>query len=364
MGANEGFDIGQFESFSGHSNAPLRNFPLQIEAYDLTGSTHFVVGTDLSSGRRVRVFLRPQKSDKAKARAEIWHYATDPYRDFTDADFRNKARMMAVAETLEAKCFTEPGGVLMVQAAYDDPATGAVSANWINRIVSTREDLSDGSTMVFSPIMARLSTPIPPKEGTTGTAYCYCDLLFPDKTSVAKTDKELDEVLFQALSITASATGKYLAVIRLVNVQDGRSSSMLIERRSEKHGDNTYSSESPNTTISRFWQSLPPDFASGMKQALADRRIEALVIPGSRFRLVGETLKALDKEPNYRVHLPYERFALSEPAGESGFMPATVVLGRFKAAEGAPAGDEDYFVKSVYPMDNKSTPVKLGGLKL
>lgn len=94
-----------------------RNFALKIEGFDLSGRTHFVVGTDLSDPDqpRVKVFLRDLGDDKTRNRPSIWHYATNPYASLTEADHRNPTKMQAISNSLEAKCYTAPGGVLMIQ---------------------------------------------------------------------------------------------------------------------------------------------------------------------------------------------------------------------------------------------------------
>lgn len=368
-----GFNMDEFDKVRVAGNGS-RNFPLKVESYDLTGKVHFVCGVDLScphEEKRVRVFLRDMKSDSAgaKNRPSIANYATNPYEGLTEADLKNPAKMQKINDSIEAKCFTQPGGILMVQSAWDDKATGAISANWLNRVVNSQADLADGSAALFSPAIACLSTPIFPKEGDTGSTYCYCDVLFPEHAAAAESPEALDEALFNALSTSpSSATGKFIAAIRLVDTATGKVSARMVERRAVKENEvqgSNYVNESPANTISRFWEGLPPDFAAGLKEALTNKVVAAVVVPGTRYRLVGKTLEAVEtKEATKRAHLPYERFVLADNPAASGFMLATVVLGRFKAEHGQPDGEEDYYVKSVYPLASNAKPVALKALEL
>lgn len=368
------FNLDEFDKVSFTAKQPTRNFPLKIENFDTSGKVHYVCGIDLSSGnakKRVRVFLRDMKSDKpgAKSRPGIIHYATNPYAGLSEADFRNPGKMQQINETLEAKCYTEPGGVLMVQSAFDDQGTGAVSANWLNRI-SSDGDLTDGSSIIISPAIARLSKPWVPKDDDAGSTYCYVEVLHPEKATVAQSTEEVDEQLFNALSISPSpATGKYVVAVRVVVKESGKHSTQLLERKAEK-GQAGYENESPATTVNRFWETLSPNFASKLKAGLQAGAIDILVIPGTRYRLVGKSLEAVAKDANKRLGLPYERFMLSDEEREatgdvSGFMQATVVLGRFKGdTENPVVGDEDYFVKSVYPLTSAGGAVSLKALVL
>lgn len=361
------FSVDGFDAVSLSPRNSARNFPLQVESYDTTGEVHYVLGVDLSSGaeqRRVRVFLREMRKEGAtKNRPGIIHYATDPFAGLSDADLRDRKKMEQINASLEAKCFTAPGGVLMVQSAFDDKASGAVSASWLNRVTNA-DDLHDGSAVLIAPAVARLSTPYFPREGETGTTYCYCDVLHPEKATVARTPKEMDEQLFNALSVSPSdAGGKFLAVIRLVDTSTGKTSAKLLERRAEKDDNNQYVNETPATSISRFWSALPASFAEGLKEAITDKQVEVVIIPGTRYRLVGKTLEAVEKESGKRMHLPYERFALGD-ARDSGFMESTVVLKRFRADDNHPAGDEDYFLTAIYPATTGDKAASLSTLTL
>lgn len=369
-----GFNFDDFDEVRVGSGSGSRNFPLKVESYDLTGKTPFVSGIDLScrqDQKRVRVFLRDMKagSPGAKNRPSIANYATNPYDGLTEEDRKNQARMKEIRESVEAKCFTPPGGVLMIQSAWDDKSTGAVSANWLNRVVSSEADMESGATTLFSPAIARLSTPIFPKDGDTGATYCYCDVLFPEHAVSAKTSDELNDALFNALSTSpSSATGKFIAVIRIVETDTGKVSARLVERRAKKENEAPgakYVNEAPANTVDRFWAGLPEDFAAGFKEALTNNEVTAVVVPGTRYRLVSMALEAVEtKEATKRPHLPYERFALKDKPGSSGFMLATVVLGRFKAEHGQPDGEEDYYVKSVYPLSSAARPEALKALEL
>lgn len=360
------FNISEFKSVSFTPHSGSRSFPLLVESYDVSGPIHFVSGKDLSSpnGERMRVFLRDlRNSTGAKNRPGIIHYATDPYLGLSESDLRDRRRMDAIAASLEAKCFTEPGGVLMVQGAFEDTKTGAMSASWLNRIANA-PDLKDQSTVVISPALARLSTPVFPKQGDTGTAYCSCEVLHPEKATIARSLPEFDDQLFTALSVSASrANGKFAAVIRIVDLETGCSATQIIERIVEKSGEQ-YANESPASTIERFWQALPSNFCAGFKSALESKRVEVVIFPATKYRVVGDSLKALEKEATKRMHLPYERFALADGSG-NGFMSATVTLKRHKpAANQAPSGDEDFFLASVHPLLSTDSPNALDELIL
>lgn len=364
MGTRE-FDLSAFESMTLTPRTASRNIPLQVESYDTSGKVHFALGVDMSSGKRIRVFLRDMKKDApgSKSRPGIIHYATDPFDGLTQADYKDRAKMERINASLEAKCYTAPGGVLMVQGAYDDSTVGAVSANWFNRVVASTEDMNDGTAVLLSPAVARLSTPVFPREGDTGTTYCFCDVLHTSVATVARSPSDMDEQLFKALSVSPSAaTGKFLVAIRVVVKASGHHSTKLLERRAERTENGTYVNESPASAIARFWAALTDECAAGMKESLTEGNIEIIVIPATRYRLVGKTLEAVEKESTKRMHLPYERFQLEDEA--NGFMEATVVLRRFKGENGQAEGDEDYFITSVYPTTTGNKPVSLKVLEL
>lgn len=361
------FNLSEFSSVSFVPHSAMRNFPLRVESYDLSGPLHFVAGVDLSSPdlNRVRVFLRDLKSaSSTKNRPGVLHYATDPYAGLSEDDLRDRRRMDAIAATLEARCFTEPGGVLMVQGAFDDAKAGAVSASWLNRIANG-PDISDQSTVLISPAFARLSTPVFPKQGDTGTTYCSCEVLHPENATIARSLSDLDEQMFAALSASASAAnGKFMAVIRIVDKTTGSSATQIIERLVEKRVPEQYVNESPASTIARFWKSLPAAFAAGFKSALENKHVEVIIFPATKYRIVGDSLKALEKDATKRMHLPYERFVVAN-SQESGFMPSTVALKRHKATESQPlSGEDDYFLTAVYPLSNEETPSNLTDLVL
>lgn len=362
MGAvQEGFIAG-FDALSTGPRTPARNFPLQVEGYDVSGATHFVCGVDLSSPekRRVRVFLRDAKeASKTANRATVMHYATDPFKGWTETDYRDRAKLEKANQSLEAKCFTAPGGVLMVQSAFDDSATGAVSAYWLNRIVANGSDVAEGKATVFSPALVSLSRPFVPKENEGGSTYCYCDMLHPEQAKVAKTEAQLNDYVFQALSVAPSAAGgKFLALLRLVEVATGETSSKLLERMAVKGDGGNYANEQPDATIERFWKSMPADFAAGVKAALNDGRIELIVVPGTRYRLVGKTLESLDKPKEKRPGVPWERFIVGD-TDRNGFMLATLAVRRFQDDAGQASADEDCFVTSVYPMTSAAEAASL-----
>lgn len=361
------FNLSEFNSVSFVPHAGSRSFPLRVESYDVSGPIHFVSGVDLSSAddKRVRVFLREMKNASgAKNRPGVIHYATDPYVGLSEADLRDRRRMDAIAASMEAKCFTEPGGVLMVQGAFEDAKTGAMSASWLNRIANG-PDLADRSTVLISPALARLSTPKFPKEGDTGTTYCSCEVLHPEKATTARSLSEFDEQLFTALSVSAScANGKFMAVIRMVEPGTGASATQIIERLVEKVSDQNYVNESPASTIARFWKALPDDFSAGFKTALDGKRVEVIIFPATKYRVVGDSLKALEKEASKRQHLPHERFVIANST-ESGFMSTTVALKRHKPSDNQPlSGDEDFFITSIYPLSNAESPNSLNDLVL
>lgn len=361
------FNLFEFNSVSFVPHSASRSFPLRVESYDVVGPIHFVSGVDLSSTdhKRVRVFLRELKnSASAKNRPGVIHYATDPYVGLSEADLRDRRKMDAIAGSLEAKCFTEPGGVLMVQGAFEDAKAGAISASWLNRIANG-PDLADRSTVLISPALARLSTPVFPKHGDTGTTYCSCEVLHPEKATIARSLSELDEQLFAALSVSASsANGKFMAVIRIVEPATGSSATQIIERLADKVDGPNYANESPASTIARFWKALPDDFSSGFKNALENQRVEVIVFPATKYRVIGDSLKALENAPTKRLHLPHERFVLAD-GNESGFMSATVTMKRHKPSDSQPvSGEEDYFLTAIYPLSNDSSPSSLIDLVL
>lgn len=361
------FNLSEFSSVSFAPHSAMRNFPLRVESYDLSGPLHFVSGVDLSSPdrNRVRVFLRELKSaTSAKNRPGVINYATDPYAGLSEADLRDRRKMDAVAATLEARCFTEPGGVLMVQSAFDDAKAGAVSASWLNRIANG-PDLADQSTVLITPAFARLSTPVFPKEGDTGTAYCSCEVLHPENATIARSLSEFDEQMFTALSASASsANGKFMAVIRIIDKATGSSATQIIERLVEKRAPEQYANEAPASTIARFWKALPDNFAAGFKSALENKHVEVIIFPATKYRVIGDSLKVLEKEATKRMHLPYERFVLATGI-DNGFMPSTVALKRHKPAENQSlSGEEDFFLTAVYPLSSEETPHTLADLVL
>ena len=364
MGINE-FDLSVFEAVSLTPRTASRNIPVQVEGYDLSGMVHFVLGIDMTTGQRVRVFLRDMRKDApgSKSRPGVIHYATDPFDGLTESDYRDRVKMERINASLEAKCYTAPGGVLMVQGAYDDSTVGALSANWINRVIANADDINNGTAVLLSPSIARLSTPVFPREGDTGTIYCYCDVLHTAAAMITRSPAQMDEQLFKALSVSPSAaTGKFLAAIRVVEKTSGHHSTKLLERRAERVENGTYTNESPASAIERFRAALTEECAIGMKEALTAGKIEVIVIPVTRYRLVGKSLEAVEKESTKRMHLPFERFQIE---GETnGFMEATVVLRRFASENGHPEGDEDYFVTSVYPTTTGNKPVSLKALVL
>lgn len=359
------FNLSEFNSVSFVPHAASRSFPLRVESYDVSGPIHFVSGVDLSStdGKRVRVFLRDLKNSAgAKNRPGVIHYATDAYLGLSEADLRDRRKMDMVAASTEAKCFTEPGGVLMVQGAYEDAKVGAMSASWLNRIANG-SDLADRSTVLITPALARLSTPVFPKHGDTGTTYCCCEVLHPEKATTARSLSEFDDQLFAALSVSASpANGKFMAVIRIVEPATGASATQIIERLAEKVDDHSYANEAPASTIERFWKSLPDEFAAGFKASVESKSVEVVIFPATKYRVVGDSLKALEKEATKRMQLPHERFVLTS-GDESGFMPTTVALKRHKPSDGQHAsGEEDFFLTAVYPLSNGDSPSSLNAL--
>lgn len=361
------FSISDFGAISLSPRSVTRNFPLQVEGYDITGAVHFVHGIDLSSGvekRRVRVFLRDIRSEGGGVRPGVRHYATNPYAGLEDADFHDRRKMDVIGQSLEARCFTAPGGVLMVQSAFDDSSAGAVSAYWINRVVSDGVDLKQNCAAVLSPVLARLSRPVFPRGNESGKTYCACDILHTEKTMCARSSAEFDNSLFSVLSMSATAiAGMALVVIRLVQTETGEIRTQLLERRVERM-NGAYVAEAPATTIDRFWASMTPAFASGLRDALDAGSVEVVIVPGTRYRLVGRTLELLAQPAPKRIHLPWERFALPNGGRESGFMRATVSLLRHKGNGDQPAGDDDFFVTGVWPLTNDPSAVGLAFLEL
>lgn len=364
--ATKSFSLSGFAALSLSPRSVTRNFPLLVEGYDVTGPVQYVQGVDLSTGaekRRVRVFLRDIRLEGGGGvRPAIRHYATDPYLTVTDADFNDRRKMEYIRLSLEARCFTAPGGVLMVQSAFDDAATGAISAYWVNRIVGG-DDLVDKRAAVVSPVLARMSRPVFPRGSESGKTYCACDILHPEKILFARSMSEFDNYLFNVLSVSPTTVpGKSLAVIRLVDATTGEVSTQLLERRAEKVGNGLYVAESPVATVARLWSSMSSAFAAGLRGAIEAGVVEAVIVPGTRYRLIGRTLELLESPANKRIHLPWERFGLSNGGRENGFLRATVALLRHKGNAGQPVGDEDFFITGVWPVINDATPVVLQSL--
>jgi hypothetical protein len=363
----ESFNLDGFSALSFSPRSVTRNFPLQVEGYDLSGPIHYVHGVDLSSGtenRRVRVFLRDMTpAGLGGARVALRDYATDPYLNLSDADLRDRKKMEEISQSLEAKCFTPASGVLMVQSAFDDPAIGAVSAYWVNRVIADGADLAANFAAIVSPALARICRPVFPRSADAGKTYCACDVLHPEKGLHARSKREFEDHLFNVLSTSpTNVPGKALAVIRLIQTSTGQFNTQLLERRAEKVAPGRYKSESPVATIERLWSSMSPAFASGLRAALESGAVEAMIVPGTRYRLVGKALEALERPANKRPSLPWERFSLPENGRESGYMNATVALLRHRGK--VDQGDEDFFTVGVWPMTNEEAPVSLQSLVL
>lgn len=345
MSTTEAFDLSGFAGLSLVPRGFSRNFALQVESYDLTGETHFVVGTDLSSGtenRRVRVFLRELRDGAAGAnRPPIHCYAgsDDPRSE---------------------RCLTPPGAVIMVQGAFDDAEVGAVSPYWLNRIVNDGQDLADRYTAVLPLAHARLSRPIFKGKGPSSKTFCVCDILHPGKITHAAQVGELDDQLFECLATAATdLPGKNVAVIRLISAYNGQSSTQALDRRSIASGDGNYVLEHPSDAISRLWGAMAPDYAASLKAAINNGQVGAHVMPATRYRLVGKSLELLANDQNRRPHLAYERFALAANLNESGFLSATVALQRQRPSVQQPAGGDDFYVTGIWPEFSDSLPQSL-----
>lgn len=360
------FDVAAFGQLSFFSKSALRNFPLLVEGYDLTGDTHFVYGMDMSSGhKRVRVFLRALREQGVEPgklrRAEVLHYATDPFVGLSEAELNNEKLMADVGNSLEARCFTAPGGVLMVQLAFDDPAIGAVSAYRINRLAAV-DSLNSGASLVLSPVLARLSRPQFPRDGER-KAFCVCDVLHPDKVETASSVKVFSNGLFSALSLAANCVpGKPFVVIRLLDVETGEFSTQILDRRSERTAVG-YVAETPDAAIERMWTSMPSGYADGLKVSLDEGSVKAFLMPGVRYRVVGKALESMGKPMKSRSSMQWERFALGEESAESGFLMASVSFQQHKFNASAPIADDDFFITGVWPLNSEDIPIGIRTLR-
>lgn len=345
-----------------------RHFALKVEGFDLSGPIHYVMGVDLSAPEqpRVRVFLRDLEPEKMKRRPSIWHYATNPFANLSQEDLRNTAKMQAAGESMEAKCFTAPGGVLMIQGAYLDDKSGAYSASWINRL-ATAERLADGETVVLPNVMASMSMPIAARtEGKP--PYCAVSVVHPEKGVLCKSLSVFNQALFDVLSTApTAANGKLAAVLKMVNTADGRFAVKMFERQANKvEGSEHFEPEAPVASVERFWSLLGEEKAKSLREHLEGGKIEIMVTPATTWRVVGRNAESLTKPANKRLDLPHEAFVVGamSDSPEAGFLPCAVSLFRHKPEDGAPAsGDEDYSIAGVYLL-GKEAPVGLGQMAL
>lgn len=343
------FDVGAFSAVPKRTGDSC-SFPLRVEGYDLTGKLPMVMGVDMASGERVKVFLRDSKNAR---RSEVRHFATNPYANLSEGDFRNPSKMAEISDTREAKCFTPVGGILMVQGAFDDTAQGAVSASWINRV--STGDAKHG--IVLPAVWARLNKPY--SKDASKRPWFAVDTLHVDKQVGVETLADLERALFDALAMSATeASAQHLAAV-VVRRADGKFGVQMVPRRFEKvEGSDQYVAEAPAQSIARFWAGMPPAVAEGFRQGLESGELEVLVVPGTTYRFVSQSLDALEKPAASRLDTHWERFQLSEDVGSgAGWILSAVTLRPHRGTGDTPAGDEDWYPTGVFPVKSMATPV-------
>lgn len=335
------FDVAQFGGLTLKPKSTSRNFPLLVEGYDLSGPVAFVYGTDLFAGNgsdRIRVFLRDMVDRSSSTiRIGIDAYGTDPTTCDPNSPLYNQA----------SRCYTPPGGVLMIQASFPDLVTGGISAYWINRLST---DNTDGKINVLPSVIARLSRPKIRQVNDAGKPLCMCDLIHTHKAKSAESVQKLDQVLLEVLSTSQTPyPGKNVAVIRLVATASGKHSTLTLDRLSKRIHEGVYEPEQPISAIDRLWSSMDASYKAGLQNALNTGSVHAIVIPGTRYRLVGKSLDLISLNENQRPGLPWERFLLHDQSNDSGFLYATVILQRHKQTDEKISTGDDYFVTGAWP---------------
>lgn len=355
MGA---IDLGAFASAKTNVSGTSRDFPLQVESFDLEAVPNTVTGRDMSSGdmARVTVFLRDLKAKTAGEgekssnyqRASLFDFGNDPFANFTDADMRNPQKLQEVMNTMNGKCSMRPGGILMIQGAYEDAASGHLSAAWANRLAANGEEVNMGHVAVLSPVLARLT--VPSADGQNH----FAEVVYPETGIAAGNADALDAALADLLTKAPNGcAGRSFAVVHLTSTADGSMAINIVDRRRDKNA--SYAEEPVSASIARFWGSMSPAYVSSLKGAINTGEVLARVVQGVRYRFVGTSLDELKKQVERRAGQRWEHFKVGEQ--QTGWMMCSVTLRLHKRTDGS-AG-VDYFPTGVWPVDSGEAPKAL-----
>lgn len=347
-------NLGILKQFSGArigATGDLRDFPLQVSGYDLNSDPAVIIGRDLSSENNpeVRVWLREmrqgsQPQDSNQTRPEVFDFGNDPYAKLTDDQRNNNAHIQAIKVTNNGKCYTKPGGILLVQGAYKDK-DGLISANWINKVAGDADEVREGRTVVLAPILARMTIPV------SNNRHHFAEVLYPEQKVVVTSQLEFDSQLMNLLASNANgAPSTPIVAINLVDRETGEYAANMTERRKVRQGttaNTVWVDENPQVSLKRFWDSFAPEVQTNIRGAFDRGELFAYLIPGVRYRFIGRSLEALAKEVNRRPGQRWETFLLGDNSN-TGWMQCSVILRRH--SNSAAGADEEYFPTGVWPV--------------
>ena len=299
---------------------PSQNLPVQVVSYDIKGEEHAIIGNysnDKGEMEEVRILLAedPKKGERKNARAEI-------------ADKANPKHKAYVAE----------GGWIMIQGAYETPASGDVKtlqSRWIETISNAPQKGFGGRRMATINLLEKTDKRTTPKAIVTAyntSGSVKVDSLESMKAALLAFLKPEHDMITPCATVRLSQNGNGLAVVAFA-------------QKAKAHPDDEYA-----TLITA--ESSYEHFINGQQYKdlvvphIKDNSIQFEVVPGKRFTMPADSASKYFDAQGKIVKGTDDKNSLAEAISdiyseknednyrEPRFTDSVVGIDLFKAADG------------------------------